>query len=151
MSVIPDLKALYEVDDSLWLEETIALLKERKFDALDLENLIEELEDLGGEKKIRVASSLEQVIIHALLLNFWTTEREYNQNHWETEILAFQTQLERHLTTNLKNFLIEKFPSIYKTALRLARRQTKNRVNFPDECPYSLENLLDPDWLPPYE
>ncbi len=39
MTVIPDLKTLYEIDDSLWLEETIELLKAKKFDALDLEKL----------------------------------------------------------------------------------------------------------------
>ncbi len=47
MTVIPDLKILYEIDDSLWLEATIELLKSKRFDALDLDNLIEELEDLG--------------------------------------------------------------------------------------------------------
>ncbi len=44
MTVILDLKTLYEIDDSLWLEETIELLKAKRFDALDLENLIEELD-----------------------------------------------------------------------------------------------------------
>ncbi|MCZ8210639.1 MAG: DUF29 domain-containing protein, partial [Microcystis sp. LE19-8.1F] len=24
-------------------------------------------------------------------------------------------------------------------------------VNFPDTCPYSLEELLAPNWLPPYK
>lgn len=52
MSVISDLKTLYEIDDSAWLEETIELLKAKQFNSLDLENLIEELEDLGSEKKI---------------------------------------------------------------------------------------------------
>jgi hypothetical protein len=75
MTVIPDLKILYEIDDSLWLEATIELLKAKRFDALDLENLIEELEDLGNEKKFRVASLLEQIIRHFLLLQFWTEER----------------------------------------------------------------------------
>jgi NTP pyrophosphatase (non-canonical NTP hydrolase) len=46
MTVITDLKILYEIDDSLWLEETIELLKAKRFEALDLDNLIEELEDL---------------------------------------------------------------------------------------------------------
>ncbi|TRT77925.1 MAG: DUF29 domain-containing protein, partial [Microcystis aeruginosa Ma_AC_P_19900807_S299] len=78
MTVIPDLKTLYEIDDSLWLEETIELLKAKKFDALDLDNLIEELEDLGNEKKFRVASFLQQIIRHCLLLQFWTSERKYN-------------------------------------------------------------------------
>lgn len=56
---IPDLKTLYETDDSAWLEETLKLLKARRFEDLDLENLIEELEDLGNDKKYRVESLLE--------------------------------------------------------------------------------------------
>ncbi len=42
-----DLKSLYEIDDHLWLKETIELLKESRFNELDLEHLIEELESLG--------------------------------------------------------------------------------------------------------
>ncbi|MFM8298289.1 MAG: DUF29 domain-containing protein [Microcystis aeruginosa] len=151
MTVIPDLKTLYEIDDSLWLEETIELLKAKNFDALDLDNLIEELEDLGNEKKFRVASLLEQIIRHCLLLQFWTRERDYNQDHWELEIVNFQIQLKRGLTTNLRNYLQNELTSIYEDAVFFVRKKTKNKVIFPDTCPYSLEELLDPNWLPPYE
>ncbi|TRT82494.1 MAG: DUF29 domain-containing protein [Microcystis aeruginosa Ma_OC_H_19870700_S124] len=138
MTVIPDLKTLYEIDDSLWLEETIELLNAKKFDALDLENLIEELEDLGNEKKFRVASFLQQIIRHCLLLQFWTSE-------------SFQYQLKRYLTTNLRKYLEQEFEQIYFESVRYVRQKTDNKVNFPDICPYSLEELLDPNWLPPYE
>ena len=37
------LKNLYETDEHLWLEETIKILKEKRLNDLDLENLIEEL------------------------------------------------------------------------------------------------------------
>ncbi|MFM8298288.1 MAG: DUF29 domain-containing protein [Microcystis aeruginosa] len=148
MTVIPDLKTLYEIDDSLWLEATIELLKAKKFDALDLDNLIEELEDLGNEKKFRVASLLEQIIRHCLLLQFWTRERDYNQDHWELEIVNFQIQLKRGLTTNLRNYLQNELTSIYEDAVFFVRKKTKNKVIFPDTCPYSLEELLDPNWLP---
>jgi hypothetical protein len=151
MTVIPDLKTLYEIDDSLWLAETIELLKAKKFEALDLDNLIEELEDLGNEKKFRVASFLQQIIRHCLLLQFWTREREYNQDHWELEIVNFQIQLKRGLTTNLRNYLEQEFDNIYEDAVRYVRQKTDNQVNFPDTCPYSLAELLDPNWLPPYE
>ncbi|BAG02035.1 MAG: DUF29 domain-containing protein [Microcystis wesenbergii TW10] len=151
MTVIPDLKTLYEIDDSLWLEETIELLKAKKFDALDLENLIEELEDLGNEKKFRVASFLQQIIRHCLLLQFWTSERKYNQAHWQAEIVSFQYQLKRYLTTNLRKYLEQEFEQIYFESVRYVRQKTDNKVNFPDICPYSLEELLDPNWLPPYE
>ncbi|MCA2643065.1 MULTISPECIES: DUF29 domain-containing protein [unclassified Microcystis] len=151
MTVIPDLKTLYEIDDSLWLEETIELLKAKKFDALDLDNLIEELEDLGNEKKFRVASFLQQIIRHALLLQFWISEREYNQAHWQAEIISFQYQLKRYLTTNLRQYLEQEFEQIYFESLRYVRQKNDNKVNFPDTCPYSLEELLDPNWLPRYE
>ncbi|NCR07222.1 DUF29 domain-containing protein [Microcystis aeruginosa] len=148
MTVIPDLKTLYEIDDSLWLEETIELLKAKNFEALDLENLIEELEDLGNEKKFRVASFLQQIIRHALLLQFWTREREYNQANWQAEIISFQYQLQRYLTTNLRKYLEQEFEQIYFESLQYVRQKTDNKVNFPDICPYSLEELLDPNWLP---
>jgi len=72
MQRIHDLKQLYEIDDSQWLGETVSLLRNHQFSQLDLEHLIEELEDLGKEKKNAVASLLEQVIRHLLLLQYWT-------------------------------------------------------------------------------
>ncbi|WP_260441980.1 DUF29 domain-containing protein [Microcystis aeruginosa] len=130
MTVIPDLKTLYEIDDSLWLEETIELLKGRRFDALDLDNLIEELEDLGNEKKFHVASFLRQIIRHALLLQFWTREREYNQSHWQAELVNFQDQLNTYLTASLRKYLEQEFDNIYQKALRYVRKKTNNQVNF---------------------
>jgi hypothetical protein len=41
------IKDLYESDYLLWLQETSRLLKDRDFNNLDLENLIEEIESLG--------------------------------------------------------------------------------------------------------
>ena len=66
------LKELYEIDDHLWLEETIKLLKANHLEELDLENLIEELENFGRRDKAKVASLLEQIIRHLLLLQYWT-------------------------------------------------------------------------------
>ena len=99
------LKQLYEIDDSQWLGETISLLRNHQFQQLDLEHLIEELEDLGKEKKNAVASLLEQVIRHLLLLQYWTKEAEYNTINWQEEIDNFRTQLRRKMTANLRNYL----------------------------------------------
>jgi hypothetical protein len=43
MTITTNLKQLYETDEDLWLEKTIELLKQKQFNQLDLENLIEEL------------------------------------------------------------------------------------------------------------
>jgi hypothetical protein len=137
------LKQLYEIDDNLWLEKTIELLKENRLDELDLENLIEELESLGRRDKSKVASLLEQIIRHLLLLEYWEKERERNANHWRGEIYTFRTQLERELTTNLRNYLDSELDSIYHKALGYVRIKTNYSVDFPDICPYSLTELLN--------
>ncbi|MFB2836861.1 DUF29 domain-containing protein [Floridanema evergladense] len=147
MSVI-DLKTLYETDDYEWLSATIELLKNRQFNALDLENLIEELEDLGSEKRNAVVSLLNQIIRHLLLLEYWTSERERNINHWRSEIVNFRDQLDQRLTTNLRNYLQENLDSIYKRALLYVKEKTGYSVEFPSECPYTLEQLLDLNWFP---
>lgn len=145
---VNDLKNLYEIDDSQWLEETVNLLKNQQFQGLDLDNLIEELEDLGREKKNAVASLLEQIIRHLLLLQYWTSESDYNTVHWQEEIYTFRTQLRRKLTTNLRNYLDGELNSIYKDALGFVKIKTQNSISLPVQCPYSIEQLLDIEWLP---
>ena len=148
MQSIHALKQLYELDDSQWLGETISLLRNHQFQQLDLEHLIEELEDLGKEKKNAVASLLEQVIRHLLLLQYWTKETEYNTINWQEEIYNFRTQLRRKMTANLRNYLEEELNYIYEDALGFVKIKTANTVIFPSQCPYSLEQLLDRSWLP---
>jgi hypothetical protein len=148
MIEVNELKQLYDIDDDQWLEQTINLLKNHQFQQLDLDNLIEELEDLGREKKNAVASLLEQIIRHLLLLQYWTTEAEYNAVHWQEEIYNFRTQLRRTITTNLRKYLEDELTSIYQDALGFVKIKTTNLVTFPTECPYSLEQLLDRSWLP---
>ena len=63
-----NLKNLYEPDEHLWLEETIKLLHEKRFNDLDIDHLIEELGSLVEHDKNRVSSFLEQIIRYLLLL-----------------------------------------------------------------------------------
>ncbi|MCW6036981.1 DUF29 domain-containing protein [Spirulina subsalsa FACHB-351] len=148
MTRLTNLQKLYDIDDLQWLEETIFLLKKQQFNQLDLEHLIEELEDLGKDKKNAAASLLEQIIRHLLLLQYWQAEAPYNQIHWQGEIYTFRTQLKRKLTTNLRQYLASERDSIYQDALGFVQIKTQNSLNFPPECPYSLEQLLDVQWLP---
>ncbi len=99
------------------------------------------------KKKFRVASFLQQIIRHCLLLQFWTREKEYNQAHWQAEIVSFQYQLKRYLTTNLRQYLEQEFEQIYFESVRYVRKKTDNKVNFPDTCPYSLEELCGAEEL----
>lgn len=148
MTSFIDLNQLYERDEMEWLETTIHLLKNRQFETLDLENLIEELEDLGNEKRHAVESLVEQIICHLLLIESWHGEREPNINHWQAEVISFRTQLRKRLTTNLHHHLAQNFESIYQDVLKYVRAKTGFKVEFPINCPYTLEQALDVDWFP---
>ena len=144
-----DLKKLYELDANLWLEKIIELLKQKRFDDLDLVNLIEELESLGRRDKTKVESLLRQIIIHLLLLQYWTQEYEYNAKHWRGEIATFRIQLNRQLTTNLHKHLLDNLEEIYQEAVFIVSQRTEiNTKQFPPQCDSKLEQLLDKNWLP---
>jgi hypothetical protein len=143
------LKNLYEVDEHLWLEQTIKLLKAKQLEDLDLENLIEELENLSRRDKAKVASLLEQVIRHLLLLQYWTEQAQDNAGHWQAEIRGFRNQLKRNLTTNLYQYLENELASIYEDALGYVIAKTEGKLdNLPQYCTYTLEQLLDINYLP---
>ncbi len=147
-SQITDLKLLYETDYFQWLEKTIKLLNNRQLENLDYENLIEELEALGRSEKSAVESFVILIIQHLLLYQYWQEERANNSRHWQTEILTFRTQLELKLTTNLRNYLAERLDYLYGKARKIA--QIKSELKLPEINPYTLEQILDEDWLPNY-
>ncbi|ALF53983.1 hypothetical protein ACX27_15770 [Nostoc piscinale CENA21] len=147
MTITTNLKQLYETDDSVWLEETIKLLKQKQFDQLDVENLIEELISLGKRDLAKVKSLLRQIIIHILLLQYWQTEYERNYRHWLGEIKTFRYDLNNHLTTNLSNKLQDDLENIYQSAVDFVQVKTSLTI-FPEKCPYTLAQLLDDNYLP---
>lgn len=138
---------LYEIDDSLWLEETIKLLRENRFDELDLDHLITELDILGKSQYQAVKSWLYRIIIHLLLLEYWTVEYERNYRHWRSEIDAFRFDLNGRLTTNYQNKLAEELEFIYHKAVKYVVNKSDLSIDsFPPECPYTLAQLLDDNW-----
>ena len=89
---------------------------------------------------------LEQIIRHLLLLQYWSEEYHNNACHWEAEIDSFRTQLKRHLTTTLYQYLEQELETIYQDALRFTIKKTRSQ-RFPTHYHYCLENLLDANWL----
>jgi len=59
--------SLYDRDYYEWIESTVSKLRNRDFDHLDTENLIEELESLGRSEKKEVRNRLR--ILLGRLLN----------------------------------------------------------------------------------
>ncbi|MCF2150938.1 DUF29 domain-containing protein [Desmonostoc muscorum LEGE 12446] len=146
MTITTNLKKLYETDENLWLEQTIELLKQKQFNQLDLENLIEELISLGKRDLAKAKSLLRQIIIHILLLQYWQVEYERNYRHWLGEIKTFRYDLNNHLTTNLMNKLQDDLENIYQSAVDFVQVKTDLTI-FAEKCPYTLAQLLDDNYL----
>jgi hypothetical protein len=49
---------LYNQDYYQWVQETVKLLKQRNFQELDLDNLIEEIQDLALNEKQTIETNL---------------------------------------------------------------------------------------------
>ena len=141
------LSDLYERDIVLWSERTAELLRQGKFDELDLENLIDEVGDLGKRERDRLISSI-RLILHHLLK--WAYQPEKRSRSWAKTI-----QRER---INVQDYL-EESPSLarivdaawlekaYKTARRHAAIETDLPLEtFPEACPYSWEQILKEDF-----
>lgn len=72
----------YEQDYYLWLQATVKLLRDRHFDALDLERLIEEIEGLSKSERRELRNRLTVLIEHLLKLTYWKQEKERCARGW---------------------------------------------------------------------
>lgn len=91
MNTEKPLPVSYDRDFMLWIDATVQLLKERRFAELDLENLIEEVEDLGRSNKSALRSNLIVVLLHLLK---WKYQPEKRSKSWQSSILEHRRHLE---------------------------------------------------------
>lgn len=143
-----DPRSLYDRDFMLWIETTAQLLKEQKFIELDLENLIEEIEDMGRSSKSALRSNLVVVLMHLLK---WKYQSEKRTNSWKASIFEHRLRLDEDFTDSpsLKRYFEEIFAKCYQNARKLAAIETGLELEiFPIESPFTPEQVLDPEFLP---
>jgi hypothetical protein len=144
---VSELKQLYEQDYYLWLEKTTELLKAGQLNQLDRENLIEEIENLGRSEKRAVASFLKQLIKYLLLYYYWQAERQWSGQGWLEEVSNFRFELSQYLDSKtLRNYAEQELNTIYTRARKEATIKS-NIAYIPVNCPYSLEQILDDDFI----
>jgi hypothetical protein len=146
----PPASDLYERDFPLWAERQAELLRAGRFEQLDLDNLIEEVEDLSRRERDGVESYAETILEHLLKLNFSPAARP--RRLWLVTVDRQRPKLARKLTTTLRNHLQTELPALYAGQRRpVARLLAKDGVSadaLPTTCPYTLEQVLDVDWYP---
>jgi hypothetical protein len=149
-STQPKTQTLYDQDYYLWIKTTINQLRTGQFSAVDLENLLEELETMGRNQKRTIKSLLIKLLLHLLKLKYWEQEREQNQGHWKGEIRTFRIQIKDEIkdSPSLKPYILEIFDECYQDA----RKEASDRSQLPlDIFPVipigSLEQILDENWF----
>jgi len=141
---------LYEADFAAWAEQQARLLQERRFDELDLDHLIEEVADLRKAERSAVLSRARQIVAHLLKLEH--SPASWPRRGWKETVLTQRMDLEEILSPTLHRELAANLGQVYERARRNAARNLKQdkvaERDLPSECPYRLEQILDPDWLP---
>ncbi len=141
--------ATYDEDFYLWTQEMAVALRQGDFSALDRENLAEEIENLGKSDRRALKSRLEILLMHLLKWQFQPNRRS---GSWQGTIIEQRLRIQDILTDSpsLKNYLISILPGATHNAILLAAAETTLPLDlFPKDCPYSIKQILDIDYLPP--
>lgn len=142
-------KSLYDSDFLLWTQDTVAKLKAKDFDHVDLENLIEEIESLGKSEKKEVKSRLTTLLEHLLKRIYIDMPQEFNG--WERTIRNQRTEIEFSLddSPSLKALWNNTFDIAFRAALRDVRKEySKKGYQFPDvwQFGHDIETILNVDF-----
>ncbi len=145
-----DLHALYRTDYAAWAKRHVELLRDRRFNDMDIEHLLEELSDMSKSERRELESRLLILIAHLLKWEYqyqalserW---REFKGDSWRATIVEQRKQLAVLLrqSPGLKSVLAEAILTAYPDAIDLASKETQlPPETFPALCPYPAEQLL---------
>lgn len=144
----PPEQDLYEVDFYRWTREQARLLQERRFHELDLTNLIDEVLSVGASDKREIRSRLSVILTHLLK---WKYQPGARSGSWRSTLGEQRDRLNQVLddSPSLRKYPSEVFQKCYPAARLKASEQTGiDFTLFPEASPFTVEQALDPGYLP---
>lgn len=145
--------SLYEKDYHQWLEMTTQLLRERVFNTVDIEHLIDEISAMGRNEKLAIKSYLRLLIIQLLK---WQHQPQNRSNEWVEIISEYRHKLNDILleSQGLKTFGLSVLQTCYQNACQTMSTEDHLPVEhfptelFSEESPFSFEQVLDIGYFP---
>lgn len=137
----------YSADPYRWSREQADILRRRAWDELDVENVAEEIEDVGNSREDQIESRLENLLCHLLK---WRHQPERLPNKsWRASIVEARYRIARLIKKNpsLRAYPGECLAEIYPAGRAKAAAET-GRDDLPEACPWAIEQVLDPNFLP---
>ncbi len=151
-----ELGRLYEKDFYAWTRRQAkalrALARTRPNVPVDWQHLIEEVEALGRSERHAVESLLITLMGHLLKLAFSPAGEP--RRGWKATVVRTRGELERRLTPTLRRHLARILPQLYGHARREIAvllseyGEDEAAARLPQQCPWTLKQLLDPDFWP---
>jgi len=139
---------LHDRDFYTWTYRQADLLREGRFNELDTTHLIEELESMGARERRELGNRLAVLLAHLLK---WQYQPERQGNSWRRTIKIQRIEINDLLADNpgLKSELDGLFAKAYQKARVLAADETSFEEGiFPSETPFTLQEVLDLEFLP---
>jgi hypothetical protein len=138
---------LYTDDILRWSGQQAALLRrlangERVNDAIDWENVIEEVESVGRSELAAVESQLGRAVEHLLKLHGWPSGPAAK---WRHEALTFLVAARKRYSSSMRQQI--SLADIYNDAKLLTDRQPGRWAPMrpaPPVCPFTLDALIVP-------
>jgi hypothetical protein len=142
-------QSLYDQDFNLWLSATVQQLRDKRFEEIDLENLIEEIESMGRSDQRSLKNFLIRLLEHLIKITYWESERDRCARGWRKEIGNFRSEIEDLLkdSPSLKPLLEELFGECYRRARRSVSDESGIK-NIPNSTDWTLAQVINLDWFP---
>ena len=144
----------YEDDFYAWTQHQAEVLRSMPVsdNRFDREHVAEEIEDLGKSERDAVRSQIRRIIEHLLKLAYSPAEQP--RFDWMHSISDARAALEDKLSPTLRRDVEAALERLYAQARRNAALSLRNFGEhgaaqvFPDQCPYSLDEICQDDWYP---
>lgn len=140
-------KTLYDTDFVEWAAATAELLRERRFDDVDFEHLIEEIVSLGQSDELAVRSQLRRMLMHLVKMRI---QPERTGTSWRKSIAGARAEIEDLMERppSLRRHLEGSLEKVYGRAIKQALDETNlkskaKELDIPAKCPYTLDELLE--------
>ena len=138
----------YESDVVAWANEQARLIRAGQFELLDLEHIADEIEDVGKSEQRELAKRMAVLLAHLLK---WQCQPERQGSSWVRTIKEQRKRvllrLEEIPSLSGKLSDVKWWTDVWADAVSQAITET-GVDTFPDECPWAVSEVLQPDWLP---
>ncbi len=147
----------YHADFTAWLLEQAQRLRARDTDALDWDNLAEEIESMGLNHYRELGSRLQTILIHVLKLMLSHDDRP--RAGWRVTIRTQRDEIDSLLkqSPSLRRRIPELSVELYERSLKRALAELEDhepgriseyRSIAGELSPLQSEQLLDDNWFP---